>query len=180
MNGARPAPSGASGDVMTNLEDRTAIEETGTEGRPRRWLAALFLFAPLVVPLVLPFFGVLISLLTLALAPSLGPRVWPGTARTKASGYALLALIAFWALPIASFGGLDLASGWFILPLCAPAGAVAWFGTAGAALVVYAAGSIASVRLVRPIAWVAGTALAMVAYEAAWAVLEASGDRWVC
>ncbi len=181
MNRGGPEPSGgASGGAMTDVEGRTAIEETEIEARPRSRLAALFLFAPLVVPLVLPFFGVLISPLTLVLAPSLAPRVWPSITRSKAIGYAGLALIAFWALPISSFAGLGLASGWFILPLCGPADAVGLFVPAGTALVVYAAGCVTSVRLVRPIVWVAAAALAMVAYETAWAVLEASGDAWIC
>jgi hypothetical protein len=181
MNGGGPEPSGGpSGGAMSNAERRTAIDETQTKARPRSRPAALFLFAPLVVPLVLPLLGVLISPLSLALAPSLGPRVWPSITRSKATGYAGLALVAFWALPISSFAGIGLASGWFILPLCGPANAVAWFVPAGAALVVYTAGCVTSVRLVRPIVWVVGTALAMVAYEAAWAVLEASGDAWIC
>lgn len=144
------------------------------------WLPAVLLFGALVAPLVLPFFGVLISLLTLALAPALGPRVWPGMARGRTSLYAGLALIAFWALPILSFAGVGLASGWFIIPLCGPANAVSWLVPAGAALAVYAAGCVVSVKRVRPLGWAVAAGLAMVMYEVVWALLATTGDAFTC
>ena len=154
---------------------------TGTEIRARRWFKAVILFAALVAPLVVPFFGVVASLATLALAPAFGPGVWPGITRRAATGYAWLALIAFWTVPVLSFIGVgDLASGWFVIPLCGPANAVAWLVPAGAALAVYAAGCVLSARSARPILWVAAAGLAMVAYEIAWAVLATSGDAFVC
>lgn len=172
---------------MDKTENRepAALTNTrrGTEpiDRAGSRLPAVLLFGALVAPLVLPFFGVLVSLATLALAPTFGPRVWPGITRRAATGYAWLALIAFWVLPIFSFVGVgDLASGWFVIPLCGPANAAAWLIPAGAAFLVYASGCIASVRRLRPIWWVAGAALSMVSYEAAWAQLAASGDTWVC
>ena len=151
---------------------------TVTVDGARRWLPAVFLFGALVAPLVLPFFGVLISLLTFVLAPALGPAVWPGVTRSRSTGYAALALIAFWVLPILSFAGVGgLSSGWFVIPLCGPASTVAWLIPTGAAFLIYSIGCIASVRRVGPSWWVASAALAMVAYEA---VLAASGDMWVC
>ena len=147
----------------------------------RQAAAGVFLFGALVAPLVFPFFGVLVSFLTLAIAPAYGPRLWPGITRREATGYTMLALIAFWVLPILSFFGVgDLASGWFVIPLCGPANAAAWLGPAGAALAVYAAGCVVSARRARPIVWVAAAGLAMVVYESVWGLLARSGDTVIC
>lgn len=145
-----------------------------------RVLAAATLFLLLVAPLVLPLVGVLVSLLTLVAAPSLGPRIWRGVDRLGAGIYALLALLAFWVLPVASFSGAGLESGWFILPLCAPADALGWLVPTGAALTVYAGGCVASIRLARPILWAVGAGAGMVAYEIAFAALRGSGHGFVC
>ena len=154
---------------------------TATIVRGRSWISAALLFAVLVAPVFLPFFGVLVSLWTLVFAPMVGPRVWPGTTRGTATLYATLALISFWIIPILSFSGVGaLASGWFILPLCGPANAAAWLVPAGTAAVVYAAACVVSFRRSLPIAWVAGAGLAMVAYEVAWALMATSGDAWIC
>jgi hypothetical protein len=148
-----------------------------TQHLPRVASAGL-LFGALVAPLIVPFFGVLASISTLLLAPALGPGVWPGITRRRATGYTFLALMTFWVLPILSFNGVgDLSSGWFIIPLCGPASTVAWLVPTGAALLVYAIGCVVSVRRALPVAWVAAAALAMVAYEV---LLAASGDMWVC
>ena len=135
---------------------------TVTVDGARRWLPAVFLFGALVAPLVLPFFGVLASLATLAIAPLFGPRIWPGATGRAATGYTILALIAFWVLPILSFVGVgDLASGWFVIPLCGPANAAAWLIPTGAAFLIYSIGCIVSVRRGLPVAWVAAAAIAM-------------------
>jgi hypothetical protein len=150
-----------------------------TEPR-RRWLAGSLLFGPLIAPVVVPFFGALASLVTFGVAPIQGPTVWPGASRRTCSRAALVAFLAFWAIPAFSIAGLvGSFTEFFLIPLCAPDG-MGYLVPGAVALSLYIAGCYASARLGRPWLWPVASFSCVIAWALMQRVVVAAGHEWVC
>lgn len=160
----------------------TPIPPPPASTRAPRWRAALFLFGPLVVPIIVPFLGAGASISTLLLGPEQARRLWPRFRVATSRAYVVAAFAAFWVPVVLAIAGVDALShvGWLVLPLCGPRDLFGTVTPPAVAVAVYSVGCFASVRLDAPWVWPIAAAAAVASFEWAWRAVEAAGHGWIC
>lgn len=151
-----------------------------------RLKAAASLFIPLGLGLAIPFLGLGVSFISLFLAGTYGPRVWPGVSRRRARLAGVAAFVALWVpMFFGAFGPIGLPGGWdvyanHLIPLCEPAGFVGMWVPTIVGLVAYGLGCVASAGWRRPMLWPVGSLAGVLAMGATWSVIAGMGGSWVC
>ncbi len=123
-----------------------------------------------------PFFGLPVSLLIPLAAYQFGGHLWPDTPGRRRIGLGFLGWLGLWlpaiayiTTPLLSAAGLDLSTGWLVIPLCGPTASLAVVIPAVAASLVVAAGATTSALGRTPWPWVMAAWLAPWAHQLAFA-----------
>jgi hypothetical protein len=125
-----------------------------------------------------PFFGFLLSILIPVIALNQRAVLWPTAPRRVVNIAAALALTGLWLPALVDFftpffylRGMEVSTGWLILPLCGPEQLVTWVLPAVAAALLVGVGVVLSAARRTPWYWVAAMWLAPWVHMAVFSAL---------
>ena len=149
------------------------------ERRRRRSGASLGVLFPPAVAFLVPFFGVLLSILTPFMAASFGQIVW-GARKRRCVLAGIATLVAVWAPAIVN-ASLHSAmhTEYRLIPLCAPTGVTANLIVPLSAIAVYLAASLISIRYRNVWLWPVAALLGSITFEVGWTIID-EGVHWIC
>ena len=128
---------------------------------------------------LVPFFGVLLSVLTPFMAASFGQIVW-GARRRRCVLAGIATLVAVWAPAIVNASLHDaMHTEYRLIPLCAPMGAAANLIVPLLAIAVYLGASVISIRYRNVWLWPVAALLGSITFEVGWTIID-EGVHWIC